>query len=231
MAQVMEVVIEGLYHGQQIMNRWNYNASGTPSGVSMSFALASAMGCIPDTGAYPTGTMFEAIRNIGTAKLTFVQIITKLIYVPTDFYTAPFLTGTVGLGSTDNSEQSPTVAYGFFTNLVRRDVSRATKRFVCVQGSYVGATDSILGVTIMNFLNALATKMSDTLTYTAGGNNLSFQPCVAGKQKYTVPASGKNAYRYYPTETEQQAKLAVGIIWSPYTVPRTQTSRQFKRGA
>ncbi len=230
MAQLLEVDMEGLYYGQQIINRWNYNGSGTPSGVSMSFALASAFGAIPVGGVYPAGTVIAGIKELMPPQFQFVQIIAKMIYVPTDFYTAPFLTGTVGVRAGDNTEQSPTQAYGFFTNLVRRDVSRATKRLPGFMGSDVQTTDGKLKGQALTAMNVIATAMSATLNYTDGGNNLTFQPCVAGKEKYTTP-SGGTAYRYFSTEAAQQAKLALGIVWSPYDTPRTQTSRQYKRGS
>jgi hypothetical protein len=72
--------------------------------------------------------------------------------------------------------------------------------------------------------------MSDTLAYTGSGASLSFAPAVCGKLGYTAP-SGKRAYKYYPSLSAQLAKTAQGIVWSPYTTVRSQTSRQYNNGA
>jgi hypothetical protein len=229
MSQLLELVIEASYSGQQVINRWNYNGSGTPTSMSLSFALAKAFGAVPAGTTFPTGTVFEAIRNCLTGRVIFVQILSKLIYDPTDFYTMPFADGVHGLQTGDGSEQSPTQAYGFTTNLVRRDVGRGTKRLPGVLGNAV-VNQGEIGTTQMNWMNALAAKMSDTLTIDDSGATLSFQPVIAGKNKI-VNEDGSKKYKYYPTESEQQAKLAVGVIWVPYKTVRTQTSRQFKKGA
>lgn len=45
---IMEVVLTQNYYGQEIINRFNYRASGTPAAVTYSFALVSALGAIYD---------------------------------------------------------------------------------------------------------------------------------------------------------------------------------------
>jgi hypothetical protein len=71
--------------------------------------------------------------------------------------------------------------------------------------------------------------MSATLTYDDEGNTLSFQPCVVGRE-WREGNTGKFAYRYYETESEQLENVATSVTWQPYSTVRTQVYRQYGRG-
>lgn len=88
----------------------------------------------------------------------------------------------------------------------------------------------ILAAGAVTRANLLKTAMNATVTYDDEGNTLTFTPCIAQKELY-VTDSGKNAYKYYATETEQAPHLAVGINWELYTQQRTQNTRQYGRGS
>jgi hypothetical protein len=235
MPDVMEVVLDQTYAGQQIINRWNYLANGTPAAVSFSFALTSALGAIFDEVAVPPGypptglmQLIAAIQNTG---VTFNSLTVKNVYSVTDFYSTLFVNSLVGARTGEGN--SPAVAFGFFTNRVRSDIRRATKRFTGVSEGESGALGVIVaGASTM--LTTLADAMSDVLEYDDEGNNLTFTPCVVSKQRYNsdtqlADAEG-NAYRYYPTESEQLEHVADSIFWDWYPQVRTQTSRQYGKG-
>lgn len=230
-----ELVLTQTYQNQQTINRWNYLMTGTPAAVIGAFALVKAFGAIYDAvhvpPEYPTDTPLDALSYMQSSLVSSQQITALNPYDPTDFYQTPFVVPYLGKAS--GNGVSPTVAIGFRTTQVRRDISRATKRFVGVteeQISVGGALDISDGSRIAD----MAVAMTDPLSYDDEGNTLTFSPCVAGKEKYTIaqppPKADTVAYRYYPTEAEQLDHLAVGIIWQPYANTRTQTSRQYGKG-
>lgn len=229
---IMEVVLQQTYQAQNIINRWNYVASGTPAAVSLSFALTSAIGAIPDAGVYPTDGLMKKLAAIQSANVSFTVVTVKNVYSQTDFYSTPFTTPLTGahVGSED---MPPFVAFGFRTNRVRQDIHRATKRFVGVfeADNVGGAVQS----PIVPGLEAVSTAMSAVLTYDDEGNTLTFAPCVVSKEKYDPnpedPTRNHVAYRYYATEAVQMNHLAQGIVWQHYATLRSQTSRQFGRGS
>jgi hypothetical protein len=57
-----------------------------------------------------------------------------------------------------------------------------------------------------------------------------FTPYVFGTVKYTTP-SGKDAYKYYPTEVEQLDHIAKINQFNLKPQVRTQVSRQYGRGS
>lgn len=228
---VMEVVLQQTFHEQISINRWNYIASGIPASVSLSFALTSALGAIPDTGVYPATGMMMRVAQIQSSNVAFNVITVKDVYSATDFYSTPFTTPLNGqLGSSD--DMPPFVAYGFRTNRVRADIQRATKRFVGVleSGNNAGAVQAA----IVSALENLSTAMSAVVTYDDEGNTLTFAPCVVSKEKYDPnpndPTRNHVAYRYYGTVTEQMNHVAQGVEWQHYATIRSQASRQFGRG-
>ena len=232
---VFEVILEQTYAGQSIVNRWNYIGSGVPASVSMSFALAQAVGAIFDEVAVPPGypptLLMRKIAAIQSSSVVFDALTIKDVYSATDFYSTlftPALAGDVG-----GEGMSPTQAYGFFTNRIRTDVRRATKRFTgVVEGSVAHLGVLVAGVA--GAMNALAAAMSLPLVYDDEGNSLTFTPAVCGKERYnpTTQLADPNgtAYRYHATEAAQMLKTAVGVLWDWYPQVRTQTSRQYGRG-
>lgn len=224
-----ELTMFGSYFGQQIVNRWNYISSGTEASVLKSFALVSAFGAIDTAGVYPAGSPFITILNALSNAFTVNSVVARAasLYDPTDFYERPFVTPKAGANT--GQGMSPTIAYGFRTNRVRLDIGRGTKRLVGVCEGEVDA-GGVINAGGIAAVNAIATKMTDVLSYTDEGATLTFTPCVVQKEEYTTE-SGKKAYRYYPTLAAQLAHTATSVIWQAYPTVRTQNSRQYGRGS
>lgn len=232
---VYEVVLQQQYAGQQIVNRWNYTSSGTPASVTGSFGLVFALGAIYDGAAvppaYPPTKFMRILANMQNTGVTFDLLSVKNLYSVTDFYESPFVQPLAGV-VTGGENMSPFIAYGFRTNRVRTDVRRATKRFAGCNEVGVGPNGVITNTFLTTQMNAVRVAMGAVLTYDDEGNTITYNPCVCGKEKY-IPDPAKPervAYRYYPTEAEQLAKTAVGIVWDAYPNARSQTSRQVGRG-
>lgn len=221
--------------GLQI-NRWNYVSGGIAASVSGSFALAAAFGAIYDEvavpPAYPSGTILAGIAGLVGNNTVFQQFTVINVYDPTDFYQTPFVPPYTGAQGGDI--MPPFNAFGFRTNQTRRDVRRATKRFGSVSESLVASGGGFVSVAV-TAMEALAGLMSDILEYDDEGNTLTFSPAVCGKEEYDPNPDNfdgnHRAYRYYPTLTAQLAHTATGIVWQPYATVRSQTSRQYGRGA
>lgn len=232
---ILEMVLTSTYFNQLCINRWNYVSGGTPAAVLPTFALASAIGAVYDEGhvppEYPPNTLMWLIARMSSNQVHFQQVTVLNVYDPTDFYQTPFVPAYNG--AADGEGLSPAVAYGFRTNQVRRDIARATKRFV-------GATEDrvtpggVLAAGSAAIWDDLAVMMSDVLEYDDEGNTLTFAPAVCSKLAYDVPQPPPKlptrAYKYYPTLTEQLAHTATGITWEKYSTVRTQTSRQYGKG-
>lgn len=227
---IYEVTLTQRYFDQLAINRWNYLSTGTPIGVTGSFALLTAMGLIDSAGVFPTGTIGEQLNGFQPVEVVWEGALCKAIReAPLDFYDYAYPAGTNG-GNAGTDAASPALAYGFRTNRTRTDIRRATKRFV---GVLEGGTNDggVIDSATLTELEDLAALMSETLSYTDGGNSLTFAPIVVQKEEYTVPSSGKKAYRYYDTISEQMDHIMTGIVWTPYDRVRTQTSRQYGHGA
>lgn len=233
---LMEVTLEQTYAGQEIINRWNYLASGIPAAVTHSFALVSALGAVFDEVAvppgYPADGLMQMIANIQNTGVSFQTLTCKDVYSVTDFFSVVFVNPLVGSQTGDG--MSPAMAFGFRTNRVRSDIRRATKRFVGASEADVGALGVIVPAFMTSDVIPLAEKMSEVLEYDDSGNLLSFAPCVAKKQRYDtetqLPDENGNAYRYFPVEEDQLDLVATSVTWDPYTTLRTQVSRQYGRG-
>lgn len=226
---VMEVSLVQSYAGQEVINRWHYVASGTPAAVSFSFAMISAMGMLSSqvvSTAFPSGTVGRALQLLQVASLTYVSIAARDLYSDTDFYENPYAAPVVG--ATGGEGASPAIAYGFQTNRVKLSVRRGTKRVAGVSETFMGAS-GVLTSGGLTAANDLAAAMSDTLTYDDEGNTLTFVPAVLSYERVVLPG-GSVVYRKYATEAEQITNSAQGVLWSPYTTVRTQTSRQYGRG-
>jgi len=227
---IYEVTLTQRYFNQLAINRWNYLSTGTPTGVTGSFALLSALGFIDDDGVFPADTLGLSLNGFQPVEVIWEGVIAKAIReAPLDFYDYGYPAGTNG-GNAGSDAASPALAYGFRTNRTRTDIRRATKRFVGVLEG--GMNDGgVLDSATITAVEELADLMSETLSYTAGGNSLTFAPIVVQKEKYVVSGSGKDAYRYYDTISEQMDHIMQGIVWTPYDTVRTQTSRQYGHGA
>jgi len=226
---IYEVTLNQTYYGQSIVNRWNYLSTGTPVGVTGAYALLFAMGFIDASGVLPTDTLGGHLQTLQPNSVIFNSVLSKAIReAPTDFIDRAYPAGMTGAGGV-GKPQSPIDSYGFFTNRVRTDIARGTKRFVGVDEDAVNAGGEIAS-SAFAALNQIAADMTEVLSYTEDGNSLTFAPIVVSKLEYTTP-SGKRAYKYYSTIALQLEHIAQGITWQPYTQVRSQVSRQYKRGS
>jgi len=222
-----ELVLRGEFLGEQTINRFHYNQSGTPAAVSGSFALVSALGFIQDGGITPAGTLFAAISNMLSTSQTFVEVTCKALYDVEDFYVLPYIPPLAG-GAT--GEASPTfVAYGFTSNRVRTDIRRGQKRFAGCSETYLAPGGVLTGAGITAAL-PLADALGETVTYDDEGNTITFNPVVLSFEKY-APSVGKVAYRPYATLAAQLTHMAAGITWNYRPTVTSQNSRKVGRGA
>lgn len=229
MAELMEVTLNTTYFNQKCVNRWNYVASGTPAAVTYSFALISIMGFLPTTTTLTADTIGGLLQALTSPGLFFNSIIARSVYIDDDFYDSPFLADTHGLSASSGESVSPMTSFGFFSSRVKQSINRGYKRFAGLMEGDI-TNGGLLTSTRLTAQQALAEAMSETLTYTDEGNSLSFVPCVVQKEKYPVPDSDTEAYRYYPDPAEQLAHTAQGISWTSYESVRSQVSRQYGRG-
>lgn len=224
-----EVVLEQQYAGQQCINRWNYVGTGTPSAVTPSFGLISALGFLALATTLLDGTVGGELQSLQNQGVVFVQATARAVYIDADFYGNGFLANTHGAIGTGETGLSPLDAFGFKSSRVVQSIGRGYKRFAGVDEGDVASFGNMLSIATTQ-MALLATAMGETLTYDDDGNTLTYTPCIAQKEKYTTP-SGKSAYKYYATETLQAAHLAQGISWEGYPQSRSQVSRQYGRGA
>jgi len=232
---LLEVVLNQTFFNQKCVNRFTYEASGTPAAVSLSFALASALGAVYDLTAippaYPPGTLIADLAALQSNDVIFNSLSAKNIYSVTDFYDTPFVPSLTGADTAQ--ALSPIMAYGWRSNRVRTDVARGTKRFVGVTETFntEGGVVAPGSTVIIN----MTARLSETLSYDDEGNMLTFVPVVCGKEKYPVMKDGEPtgtfAYRYYETLAEQMEHTAVGVTWQAYDTLRGQASRQYGKGS
>jgi len=223
---LFEVLLRQAYLNKNVLNRWHYSSSGTPAAVSLSFALASAFGGVPDeiTNEFPADTIMNTLANIQHTALAYVELQVQALYSVSDFYTIPYASGQNGL--TGGTAMSTFYAYALQSNRVRTDVRRGNKRLAGVSETYVG-TGGVIESSIVDALDTLAEQMSAVLTYDDEGNTLSFTPAVLSFDEYTAP-SGKPAYRPYPTLAEQLDHAALGVVWQAKPNATTQNTRKPK---
>ena len=233
MSKVMELVLSSTYDQQEVINRFNYLAVGTPAEDNAAAALVQAFGCIWDGTEYPTGLPFRDILNIQVAEVVYNFATCRDVYSDTDFVEVPFVNPAHGMAGSVGQDMSPFLAFGLRTNRTRLDIRRGTKRFV---GMGEGQVDSMgaIQADALALLQTIADALSATLSQDLGGNSFTFAPVIAGKMKYLPPVDEYNAagtaYKYWTTEDEQKAHLMSGIVWEAYTDQRTQNSRKVGHG-
>lgn len=227
---ILEAVVNQQYSGQLAVNRFHYVSSGTPASVTLSFALLSAMGFIPDppgSTTFDEGTVADAMENIQNSSVRYLSAYARDLYSVTDFYEVPYPQTITGDRTGEAS--SPVLAVGFFSNRVRTDVRRGMKRFVGVSESDVGS-GGYWETAFNASLELMAGALGDTLTYDDEGNTLTFVPAILGFEEYETP-SGKRAYKKWADPAVQLTHTAQGVAWQAYPAVRTQVSRQYGRGA
>lgn len=221
---LFEVVLRQSFLTKPAINRFHFNSSGTPASVSLSFALVSALGGIPDpiTGAFPAGSLMEAIAALQADDVLYTEIEAKAMYSVTDFYATPFPAGQAGVrtGQVMNNFD----AYAIRSSRVRTDVGRGFKRFAGCTEDRVGAAGVLESGAIAD-LQAICDILNDVITYDDEGTTLSFTSVVLGFQEYTTP-KGNKAYKPYSTLTAQLDHAAIGVIWGVREMTTTQSSRK-----
>lgn len=231
---IMEATLTQTYFGQTLQNRFNYLASGTPSAVSYSFALTSAMGAIYDQiavpPAYPDALMTK-IADIQDGAVEFVSLVVRDVNSVTDFFEQPFVQPLTGGFSTGNGA-SPAIAVGFRSSRTRTDIRPGQKRFSGISENLIDDGGLIEPTILSAQVADLATALGEVLTYDDSGNTLTFSPCVVKKERYEVPGSDpiRYAYKYYEDPAVGEQNLMTSIVWTAKPQMRTQTSRQYGRG-
>jgi len=227
---ILEVTLEQNLAGNQCINRFHYLGTGTPVGLTMSFALISAMGLIYEAGSvndFPADTIGKRLAAIQSASAHFIQVVARDIYPGPDFYQLPYIAGVAG--QVAGECEPPFVAFGLTSPRVTTAIRAGQKRFAGVPESAVGS-DGLLSTTPAANLQLLADAMGEVLTFSDTDNSLSFAPIIVSKKEYTTPR-GNKAYEYWPTLTEQMAHIAQNITWNGKPAVRSQVSRQYGRGA
>lgn len=230
-----EVVVRADYYGQECINRYNYISAGTPTTINRSQALVDAMGYDLATGTttFFFNTVAGTVQAMVSSAVTFVDILAKNVYDPTDFYTYAFPSGTTGSAETAGEPMSPAFAYGFRSVRTRLDIKRGFKRFVGCNEGPVGPGGEINATHLTGAMEDVAFRLGETITFDNEGVTTTFTPVIVKKFAYTTP-SGNTAYRYATEadggETAQLEQVAVAEQWQPYTQVRTQVSRQYGRG-
>jgi len=227
---ILEGILTGTYASQLIVNRFHYIGTGDPGPATPSFCLLSALGFIaptPPATAFTAGSFALSLQDNVCNDYVFNSFYVRNLYDVTDFVEQAYPATVTGTKTVE--AESPVLALGLVGTRVRTDIKRASKRFA---GIPVDLTDNlgVLNVTGLAVGNAWAIKLSDVLTYTAGGASYSLAPAVLGLQAYTAP-SGNRAYRPYATEAAQLAHVATGFSYAPVASLRSQVSRQVGRGA
>lgn len=227
---VMEATLTASYAGQECVSRFNFITVSTTASVTLSLALAEAMGVGGTAGAFAAGSLLESIRQLTNVGVTYTQLTTRNVYSNVDFFQLPFVSTIAGNVTAEG--MPPFVAYGFKSSQSRRDVRRGYKRFVGVSETHIGNTGTLLPAILNGLALAVATALASPITYDDNGNVITFDPAICSKQKYVVPNSNppREAYRYYPTEAAQIAQSATSIAWQSYTDARSQSTRQRGRG-
>lgn len=222
-----ELLLRQTFSGQQVINRFHYQMSGTPAAVSGSFALTSAFGLIPDAGVYDDTRPFYHFKGAQSSSVNHVESQCVALYDDFDFYTRPFVPPLAG--ALTGEALPPFVAWGLQTNRVTLAVRRGSKRIAGVTEDQTGGAGQV-AAGMLAALSILANLLSATLTYDDEGNTLSFVPVVLSYERF-VDAEGKVTYKPYATLSEQVAHAAIGVTWSAMPQVRSQVSRQYGRGA
>jgi len=223
---LFEVILRQSYDGKNVLNRWHYNSAGTPASVDLSFGLASAFGGVVDpvTSAFPPDSIMEALSEIQSSALSYVELTVEALYDFADFYTIPFAPGQDG--TQGGTPMSPFYAYALQSNRVRTDIRRGNKRLAGVSEQYVG-TAGVIEAGMPGLLAALAGLMSDPLVYDDEGNTLSYTPVVLSFEKHAPDVDHESEwYSLYPTLAEQLEHAAVGINWTAKAFATTQNTRK-----
>jgi len=220
-----EVTLFQQYANQELINRWTYAADVNIITPPTAGLLLFLMGFIPDSNdVFPTDRVFSAMRAFQVSALTYRAVYARNLYNVNDFVEYVYSPAPAGLITT-GEPMSPTVALGFRSNRTRQDIRRATKRFGGISELSVGPLGNVnISAPVVE---AITSRMAQNLT--ALGPQ-TYRPVVLKKQPYVPDDSDRVAYRYFPTEAEQEANMGFISSWTMYSTIRTQVSRQYGRG-
>lgn len=223
---LFELLLRQEYAGRNVLNRWYYNGTGTPASVDLSFALVSAFGGVPDgiTGEFPTGSIMADLASLQTSTLKYKELVAEAMYDVADFYSVPYPSSQAGTRA--GTPMSPFAAFAVQSNRVRTDIRRGNKRFAGLSESDV-QDEGELVPTFAGFVQDLADKMGDNLTYDDEGNTLTFQPVVLSFQKHDPDVDHEDFwYSKYSTNALQLDHAALGIQWTAKQYMTTQNTRK-----
>jgi len=223
-----EVTLRQRYFDQLCINVFPYYVAQTVGQSPNALELLTELGFIPtgDPLAFPADTLAAALAVVQSDNVQYLSVEARELYSLTDFYEAAYSPPLTGL-NTGGDSASPFVAYGVYSNRVRTDIKRGFKRFVGVMEADMLA-GGVLTSGSLGELTDLAEKMSEVVL----GTSAAYSPAVFSFLKEEVPDSDPVRYRYvkYPDPADQAEHTAFDLTYAPYTVVRSQTSRQYGKG-
>jgi hypothetical protein len=227
---LLEAVIVGSYFDQLTVNRFTYVGAGDTGPVTPAFALLASLGFIAPTApsvSFTSDTLASQWQGNVSDEFIFKSCFVRDLYSTTDFVEQAYPVTVKGMQTGDPA--SPALAYGFTGTRVRTDIKRFSKRLAGVSEAYVD-DGGLLNVTGIAAMGNIAAEMSAAMEYTAGGASYTLTPCVLGVQSYVTPG-GKTAYKLRKPESAQLPYVASGFTVTAMSSVRTQTSRQYGKGA
>lgn len=223
-----EVVLRQRYFDQLCINVWNYFVAPGIGITPNALELLTLMGFVPtgDPLEFPADTVAEALATIQSDNVSYLAVSAQELYSLTDFEELAYNPPMLGI-NTGGDSATPFMAYGLFSERIRTDIRRSSKRFVGVMEADVNAGGE-LGSGAQTELTALADRMSEQLA----GVTSTYQPCTIARLKEPIPDTDPVRYRYvlYEDPSEQEEHIAAPLEWAIYTQVRSQTSRQYGRG-
>lgn len=234
MPYLFELTIKGTYQNQLVMNRLNFITDNENAATANAVGLLEAAGLVPGAPTAPlTASMLHRYLQAQTDAYQMTELMARNIYDVTDFYTATvsgggwngeIVSGADGLMSF--------VAQKLRTNRVRTDIRRGTMALTPPTEEAVDAAGNLL-VGQLTVLQALCTELNEPMAASEGAETTLFLPAVLKKQKYNVPDTipQTEAYRYYPSASQQLANSAYPVVWEPVGVVTSQVSRRVGKGA
>nr|CRY95561.1 hypothetical protein [uncultured prokaryote] len=235
MAKLFQVILKGLYQGQQIINSLTFVSDNDNETTATGRGLAQALGYVPATPTTAANDrFFRAYLDAQTTAFQLEEVLSRNLFDVNDFYTVA-LSGTGWAGTQDASAQGSMsfVASKIMTNRVRQDIGRGSLALTpMVEINYL--PDGTLVTGALAQLQAVCDELNQEPSWTDGTDTTQFIPAVFQKKEYDVPNSGtppRTAYKFYPSPEEQLEHAAVGVTWNPKPRATSQTTRRIGKGA
>lgn len=226
MAGLYEFIVDGRLLGSQIIQRYNWYTTGTTAAVRGSFALASALGAVPDNGQLPAQGFINTFLAGLSNQYTLVQIIAQHVYDMQDFYQIPYPSPIAG---GQNAISNPSFV------CAKLVASRTTRAIRGGSKSIAGVPDIWVENNNLNVEQAgpsyggMATILTSGVSYNDEGNVIQFQSATCSLEEYT--SDGKKKRRYYLDPAVQLANTSIGSTWSLRPTVSTQNSRKVGKGS